>query len=266
MGLLHAVVLAIIQALTEFLPISSSGHLALAGYFLGWGYQGITFDLALHAGTLIAVICYFHKDLVQLAKGVSMPKRGEPLGKEQLLLLGLALATVPAAIAGIAMGDELATHLRHPWLIATNLIAFGLLLYWADAKNRHATRQDVSLRDALLIGCAQALALIPGTSRSGITLTAAMALGYERQTAARYSFLLSIPITFLACAHGAYMLIKAPEGPHWPELAVGIAVSAVAGIACIHFMLGVLKKLGTAPFVAYRIFLGLAVFAWYWMH
>ena len=256
----HVVLLALVQALTEFLPVSSSGHLALVGFFLGWPYQGITFDLALHLGTLVAVIAYFWRDLLAIARETLKLRRWRDATPLQREGVGLVLATVPAAIVGVLMPDSFAESLRNPTIIAVNLIVFGVLLGIADRWKR-GTRPETSLtwKEALLIGAAQALALIPGTSRSGVTLTAGLALGLERSAAARYSFLMSVPITALAAAHGVMTALKGHEAIGIPTLLLGAAISGIAGVAVIHLLLVVLRRAGTLPFVAYRIVLGVVV-------
>lgn len=262
MELWHVIVLALIQALTEFLPVSSSGHLALVGFFLGWPYQGLTFDLALHFGTLTAVLIYYRKDLWQIALAVLSRGQSEHDVLHRRLGWGLVLATIPALIAGASMNDAFAESLRMPVLIAVNLIVFGLVLGAADRFG--SKRRDVwtvTLRDALLIGLAQVLALIPGVSRSGITMTAGLALGLTRFDAARYTFLMSVPITAAASAHGLLTIWKSGDSVDLPAFAVGAAVAAIAGLGCIHFLLAFLRRAGMWPFVAYRIALGVAVLA-----
>lgn len=265
MELSHVVILALIQALTEFLPVSSSGHLALAGFFFGWPYQGLTFDLALHLGTLAAVLAYFRRDFAHLTRATLAIRPGRPLDVMQRLAVGLALSTIPAAIAGLAMGERLAEALRDPRLIAVNLIVFGVVLYLAERLG-HGTRReaDVGPARALAIGAAQILALVPGTSRSGITMSAALALGLTREAAARYSFLMSVPITALAIAHAVMTMVRANEAVAWREMIVGIVISGVAGIAVIHLLLGVVRRVGTWPFVVYRIALGVVILAWFY--
>lgn len=256
----HVVLLALIQALTEFLPVSSSGHLGLAGFFFGWPYQGLTFDLALHLGTLFAVVAYFRRDLALIVRELLALRRLADANPVQRLGLGIALSTVPAAIVGASMPDAFTESLRTPVLIAINLIVFGLLLWLADVRGRgDRDERSLSYRDALLIGAAQVLALIPGTSRSGITLTAALALGLDRTAAARYSFLMSVPITALATGHGALSLARGDARLEWDVLLLGVAVSGIAGIAVIHFLLKVLRRIGTGPFVLYRLALAAVV-------
>src|SRR5688572_24825892 len=214
MDVIQILILALVQALTEFLPISSSGHLVLASYFLGWDYQGIAFDLALHFGTLLAVLLYFRRDLFGILFEVLRRRPGRPLNALQRLGFGLALSTIPAVIVGASMGDAGALLLRHPLVIAANLVLSGVLLGVADRRTRDNRFQQATadadfvedadavfsrttLKQAFLIGCAQALALVPGTSRSGITMTAGLFLGLTRAAAARYSFLMSVPVMVL---------------------------------------------------------------------
>ena len=258
----YVILLAIVQAITEFMPISSSGHLGLAGFFFGLPYQGLTFDLALHLGTLVAIVAYFRRDLAAIAKETLALRSLRAVTPLQRMGIGILLSTIPAALVGAAMPDAFTESLRAPTLIAINLIVFGLLLGLADRRGtqeRDAT--TLSYRDALLIGAAQVLALVPGTSRSGITLTAGLALGLTRDSAARYSFLMAVPITALACAHGAWSFARGDEALDARALVLGILVSAIAGVGVIHFLLAVLRRLGTAPFVVYRVVLGLVVLA-----
>ena len=282
MEFLHIVILALIQALTEFLPISSSGHLALASQLFGWEYQGIAFDLALHLGTLLAVLLYFRRDLFGLVREFLRWRPGRPMNPMQRLAFGLGLATVPAVIVGVAMGDAGALLLRHPLVIAANLIVFGVLLWVADRKSRtgsfqaatadadfvedaQSTFSRLTLKQAMLIGCAQALALVPGTSRSGITMTAGLFLGLTRAAAARYSFLLSVPVMVLAIVHAAWELRHASDTVAWHDMAIGVAISAVAGFGVIHFFLGVIRRIGVGPFVLYRLALGIFVIVWFFL-
>lgn len=282
MEFLHILILALIQALTEFLPISSSGHLALASQLFGWEYQGISFDLALHFGTLLAVVGYFRLDLFALAREVLRWRPGQRMNPMQRLGVGLAIATVPAVIVGLLMGDAGALVLRHPVVIAINLIVFGVLLWLADRKTRDTRFQQatasadfaedaqavfsrITLKQAMLIGCAQALALVPGTSRSGITMTAGLFLGLTRAAAARYSFLLSVPVMILATVHSLWELRHATAPVAWGDMAIGAAIAAVAGLGVIHFFLGVIRRVGVGPFVLYRLALGVFVLGWYFL-
>jgi undecaprenyl-diphosphatase len=265
MDLIQLVILSIVQALTEFLPVSSSGHLGLAGFFLGWEYQGVLVDLVLHFGTLIAVLVYFRADLGALARAALAIRPGRALDGDQRLALGILLATVPGGIVGLAIGSH-AESLRHPLLIAGTLIFFGVLLGLSDrygAKRRGLG--SIDFRDALIIGAAQALALIPGVSRSGICITAGLLLGLGRDAAARYAFLLAVPITAAACLHGGMLALADGHDLKLIHFLLGIGLSALAGMACIHILLGVLRRFGTAPFVAYRLALGCLVIGLYFL-
>lgn len=283
MDVIQILILALVQALTEFLPISSSGHLVLASYFLGWEYQGIAFDLALHFGTLLAVLAYFRRDLIALLREALRWRPGQPMNAMQRLGFGLGLSTIPAVIVGASLGDAGALLLRHPLLIAANLIGFGLLLGWADRRIRDTRFQQatadadfvedanavfsrLTLRQAWWIGCAQALALVPGTSRSGITLTAGLLLGLTRAAAARYSFLMSVPVMLLALVHSGWEMRASPAPVAWGAFALGAAVSCVAGIGVIHLFLGVIRRVGVQPFVIYRVLLGVFIGFWYFAH
>jgi undecaprenyl-diphosphatase len=260
-------ILALIQAISEFLPISSSGHLWLVDFFLGWPYQGLIVDLALHAGTLAAVVIYFWKDLWALARAFFAIRPGVALDTRQRLAIGLIVGTLPGALAGLLLSNA-EDSLRQPWLIACDLIVFGLLLWWAD--RRHQGERDefgVNVAQAFMIGCAQALALVPGVSRSGVTITAALLLGLGRTGAARFSFLLAVPITAGAVAHGVvHMLRHAAEAgtPSWSTFFLGAAMTAVGGLACVHWLLSVFRRIGTLPFMIYRVALGIGVLAVLW--
>ncbi|MEZ5457355.1 MAG: undecaprenyl-diphosphate phosphatase [Lysobacteraceae bacterium] len=282
MEFLHILILALVQALTEFLPVSSSGHLVLASLFLGWDYQGLAFDLALHFGTLMAVLVYFRADFLALLLEVLRWRPGQALNPMQRLGLGLALSTVPAAIVGLAMGEAGANLLRHPLTIGTCLVLFGVLLGVADRKTRdhgaarpapdadfvegaNAVFAQMSLRQAFLIGCAQALALVPGTSRSGVTMTAGLFLGLTRAAAARYSFLMSAPVMVLASAHGLMELLLSEERVIWTDFGLGALISALAGVVVIHGFLKIIRRVGVMPFVLYRVLLGSGVLIWYFL-
>ena len=195
----QAVILALVQGLTEFLPVSSSAHLILPSHLLGWPDQGLAFDVAVHVGTLLAVIWYFRKDIRQLSSGfIKTTFLGKPNADGRLAWY-IGLATIPAGLLGLLLNGSVEEYLRDTAVIATTTIFFGLLLLFADGRNNLQKKlNDMPLSQAIFIGMAQAIALIPGTSRSGITMTAAMLIGYERSAAARFSFLLSIPLILLA--------------------------------------------------------------------
>jgi len=258
---LQAIVLALLQGLTEFLPISSSAHLALFPRLTGAEDQGLAFDVAVHVGTLAAVMVYFRTELKSLLR----PEPNDPQAGALRRLAGcVVLGTVPVAVAGLLLHDQVATLLRSVEVIAWASIGFGLLLWAADRFGpRRRDEYSVGWRDALLIGCAQALALIPGTSRSGVTMTAALALGLEARAAARLSFLLSMPVIALAGGYEALKLLRAGEPVDWGVMALGTLVAAVSAFACIHLFLRLLERIGFLPFVIYRVVLGVALLVFY---
>lgn len=257
MSLWQAAVLALMQGLTEFLPISSSAHLILLPRLVGWQDQGLAFDVAVHVGTLSAVLWYFRREVVTLARdwGNSIACRHHY--GESRLAWAVLWGTVPVGLAGLLFGDLVEAHLRSPLVIAATTIAFGLLLWWADvAGRRRRDEHRLTWRDVLAVGCAQALALIPGTSRSGVTMTAGLAMGLSRTAAARFSFLLSIPVIVLAGGLEAYKGLTVQVSVDWPAVAVGILVSGVSAYLCIHWFLKLLDRVGMLPFVVYRLALG----------
>lgn len=268
MTLLQAVVLSIVQGITEFVPVSSSAHLILVPYFLHWPDQGLTFDIATNTGTLLATLVFFHRDVRDLITGFIT---GKPLSQEgdfspRPLALYIVLGTVPAVIVGLLLHHWIATQARNPLLIAGTSIVYGLLLFWADRVGRR-TREIGSFdgQAALIVGVAQALALVPGTSRSGITITAALLLGFTRPAAARFSFLLAIPVSIAAAAKDALDLAR--EGVTAAQLAsmgIGIVVSAVVGYLVIAWLLAWLQRQSLTAFVVYRVVLGLVILATVW--
>lgn len=259
MEIIHAIILGLIQGITEFLPISSSGHLILPKEILGWPDQGLAFDVAVHVGTLSAVILYFRKDIAEVFMGGIKTLGGDfsqPAGR---LAWYLMLGTIPAGLAGIFFGDFIEAHLRSMLVIAATTIIFGILLGLADLrKSNQRSLYEIGLWAALFIGCAQALALIPGTSRSGITITAALLLGFSRDASARFSFLLSIPAIALSGGYKSLELIQMPS-IDWTPILVGVAVSAVSAYLCIYFFLSFINRIGMMPFVYYRLLLGIGL-------
>ncbi|MDY0161857.1 undecaprenyl-diphosphate phosphatase [Desulfobotulus sp.] len=256
MGLLEITLLSLIQGLTEFLPISSSAHLILPSALLGWEDQGLAFDIALHGGTLLAVALYFQKDLRDLAIGWFGSLRGRQSLHGRLAWF-LIFATIPTGLAGLLFSGIIETTLRSPWVIAMTTLFFAALLWYADAKGKQVlAMESLGLRQALTIGFCQALSLIPGTSRSGITITAGLMLGLDRQSAARFSFLLSIPITLLVTLYQGYKLMRHPEIYDLPALFMGAGLSFVSALLCIHFFLKIIARMGLFPFVVYRLTLG----------
>ena len=266
MPLYQVVVLALIQALTEFLPISSSAHLALAPWLFGWKDPGLTFDIALHAGTLVAIALYFFKDWVQIiGQGFGLNIGYDPeLKRNRSLLWLIAAASVPVGVMGWLFGKQAESTWRNPYVIGGMLIGVALLMWQAERlTNGKKDLGHVTGADAFTIGLSQALAVVPGTSRSGITITTGLFRNLNRETAARFSFLLSAPAIAAAAAKKAWDIHK--HGGIAPDMrvpfAVGVAVSAVAGAVVIAVFLRYLRRNSLMPFVYYRIVFGIIVIA-----
>jgi undecaprenyl-diphosphatase len=257
MDLWQIIVLALVQGLTEFLPVSSAAHLILLPYFADWPDQGLTFDVAVHVGTLSAVVVYFRRELSGMfLDWFRSLSAGRSVGDSKMVWLILA-ATVPAGIAGLLLELLVPGGLRSPRLIAVATVGFGLLLWWADAAGGELKdERRIGFREAMLIGLAQALALIPGTSRSGITITAGRALGFSRRAAARFSFLLSIPVIVLAGGAKLYGALGAAEATDWGALLLGTSLAFISAYTCIHYFLKIIARVSLLPFVIYRLALG----------
>lgn len=260
MSTLEAFVLGAVQGLGEFLPISSSGHLVVVPWLLGWAPHGLSFDVALHLGTLAAVLYAFAGDWWRIARGtLAGLQRGNPLAEpEGRLLARLAAASVPGAVAGLLLDEWAETTFRSPALVAVTMAVLGLVLFVAD-RRAGSRPEPFSTRDALLVGCAQALALLPGVSRSGATISMALLLGYRREESARFSFLLATPITFGAA------LLKVPElvqaGGLETSVLVGMASAALFGFLSIRVLLAYVRTRDYRPFVYYRWLFSLVVVA-----
>ena len=254
MTTLQIVVLAIVQGLTEFLPISSSGHLVLVPYLVAWTDQGLAFDVAVHFGSLIAVCLFFREDIMGLLRGSVRILGGDFKSPQSYMALAIALGTIPAAAAGLLFASWIENNLRDPSIIVYTLAGYGILMALAD---RFAKRDkgitDIRIRDALVIGVAQALALVPGTSRSGVTITAGRLLGFERQDAARFSFLLSAPVILLATVYTGAELILGDTVVAWGQLALGVVVSAIVAYLSSEFFMRFVSRIGLAPFAIYRL-------------
>jgi undecaprenyl-diphosphatase len=267
--LLHIIVLAVVQGLTEFLPISSSAHLILVPHVMGWADQGLPFDMALHAGTVTAVVLYFRQQLLAMAvdwcRSIvpvgSGPRHTENSRLAWLILLG----TIPAGVCGLFGKPFIETHLRSPLVIAVTTVVFGILLWLAwRFSSKRLNEYQLTVWDALLIGIAQAVALIPGTSRSGITITMGLVRGLQAQAAARFSFLLSVPVMLAS----ALMLVADMINTHqdslvWRDMIIGAVVAAVSAFLCIHYFLKLINRIGMLPFVIYRLCLGAVLFLVY---
>jgi undecaprenyl-diphosphatase len=256
--------LGILQGLTEFLPISSSAHLILMPLILGWQDQGLAFDVAVHVGSLTSVVSYFRKDLrLLIVAWLGSIVKGERSQQSKLAWL-IIIGTIPVGIIGLLSSDIVETELRSPVVIAMATIMFGVLLWWADVKgSRIRDDSSLTIKDALVVGLFQVLALIPGTSRSGITMTAGLFLGLSRKTASRFSFLLSIPLIFLAGSLKTIELARSSIVIDWLSLISGAAVSALSAFICISLFLKVIEKMGMLPFVIYRLVLGFALLYFY---
>ena len=253
----HTVILAIVQGLTEFLPISSSAHLILVPLVLQWPDQGLVFDVAVHLGSLLAVLTYFRHEVVAMTIAWSKNIAGEASSDESRLAWWVILGTIPAVIAGLIFKDIIEIELRSPWVIAIATIFFALLLWVADLyKPKIRNEYQLKWSEALTIGCFQVLALIPGTSRSGITMTAGLLLGLSQKAAARFSFLLSIPIIFASGTLQTLDLVQASQAIDWWALLLALVLSALSAGICIRLFLGLIEKIGMLPFVIYRLLLG----------
>lgn len=261
MTIIEAVISGLVQGLGEFLPISSSAHLVLVPWLFRWNDPGLTFDIALHFGTLIAVAIYFWRDWLRLlSKGFTDVKCAD--GR---IFWYLVLATIPGASIGFLLEKHAETIFRNPLLIAGMLITLGIILFWADRRgSKQIDVAHISLRTSFLIGLSQALAIIPGVSRSGITMTTALLLGMTREGAARFSFLLSAPIIFGAAVAKLPYLISHPQ-TITGNFIIGMIVAFASGIASIGFLLRYVQTKTFLPFVWYRFILGavvIAVFCW----
>jgi undecaprenyl-diphosphatase len=264
MPIYQAVILAIVQGITEFLPISSSAHLALAPWLFGWKDQGLTFDIALHFGTLLAVLLYFARDWAQIfAQAFGINYSPDPdLRLNRTMLWLLALASLPIGFFGFFFEKQAETTLRNPIIIGTMLIVVGLVMWYADREGRRDRGLgSIGVTDAVSIGFAQALAIVPGTSRSGVTITAGLFRGLDRYAAGRFSFLLSTPAITAAAAKAFHDLYK--EGGIPPDMRtpffVGMGVSAAVGCLVIALFLKFLRANSLRFFVFYRVVLGLFI-------
>jgi undecaprenyl-diphosphatase len=249
-----------VQGLTEFLPISSSAHLILAPYVFGYSDQGLAFDIAVHLGSLGAVMLYFRRELLVILKSIVQPAN-QQLAAERNLGWNVVIATLPIIFVGLLFQHHVATDLRSLFVIAITTVGFGLLLLAVDM-NSSRTRDEFSLNwvDALIIGLFQSFAIIPGTSRSGATMTAGLMLGLSREASTRFSFLLSIPTILMSGALVTLELIISNARVNWGDLVSGVVLSFVAAYLCIHLFLKFIEKIGMLPFVLYRMLLGAFLF------
>ena len=252
MSIFEALVLGLVQGLTEFIPVSSSGHLILAHEIFGTSDNSLSFDVALHVGTLIALLIYFRKDIWSLAKNYLSNN------SEGCLARLLIYATIPAALAGFFLGDFVDENLRTSSVVVFTLASVGVIMLLADRQKNKPSKSPISTKQGMLVGFAQVAALIPGVSRSGATITAGILVGLDRVKAARFSFLLAIPI-ISGSAFGIF-LKDGPYGESGMVIIVGIISALLSGLFAIKFLLGVIAKVGLKPFAYYRIVLAVAVF------
>jgi undecaprenyl-diphosphatase len=276
MEILAAAILGIVQGLTEFLPISSSAHLILVPWFFGWEPKGLAFDVSLHLGTAIAVLAFFWGDWLRLGRDVIAGlKKGTLFATQsQKLFWLLVIGTIPAAISGLAWEETIEAHLRSPLIIVFALALLATALYWGEKRSRqNRSMEHFSWADSIWIGLSQALALIPGVSRSGITITTAMFRDSDRTSAARFSFLLSTPVIVGAGILEAWRLLSILRSPaaetadgDWIVIAVGTLFAAVTGFLCIRYFLRYLQTKSFMPFVIYRFILALIVLIYYLMN
>ena len=263
MDWLHAIVLALVQGITEFLPVSSSAHLILVPALFGWTDQGLAFDVTVHIGTLFAVVWFLRKELTLIAPAWITGWRTRQWNNHGQLGWMVIIATLPVALLGLLAGGLIETHLRAVSVIGVTTLCFGLLLGWADRKgeSQTTTLSQLTWQHVLWVGCAQALALIPGTSRSGITITAMLALGYSRVSATKFSFLLAVPAISLSGLHKGRELALNHATVDWSSFIIGVVVSALMAFYCMQWFMHFVQKVGMRPFVIYRVILALIIFA-----
>lgn len=265
MSTLELLFLALVQGLTEFLPISSSAHLILPSAIFGWQDQGQSLDVALHVGTLLAVILYFRREVGSMTVswfgtlGIG-PEKHNKDAFDGRLAWWIIFASIPLGVVGFLGKDFIEENLRSAAVIATTTLIFGFLLGFADIKAKeNVTIEKLGFKGAMIIGLSQALALIPGTSRSGITMTLGMMLGLSKENAARFSFLLSIPGIIMPGGYLTYKLVSSAESVDWYTLGLGSVLAFFSAYACIHYFLILVNKLGMMPFVIYRLLLGVGL-------
>ncbi len=254
MDFLQAVLLAILQGVTEFLPISSSAHLILPSQILGWPDQGLAFDTAVHLGSLLAVIWFFRSDIRQLYRALEKSFKDKQLSKDGQFALNLIIASLPILPVGFLLRFQIELYLRSVEVIIATTALFAILLFMADRLGKkQLPATELNWRQALLIGVSQCLALVPGTSRSGITMTTALLAGFSREGASRISFLISIPTITAAGSLKLYDLLSSPHPVNWILLIVGCFLSMVSAYLCIKFFMKLINSVGFLPFVIYRL-------------
>ncbi len=257
MDSIQAIVLAFVQGITEFLPVSSSGHLILLPKLLGWEDQGLAFDIMVHLGSLFAVLIYFRQEVLLIIQDTLANLFGAQPTQHSRIGWQIAFATVPVGLVGFFWGDWVESTLRNPRYIAMMMILFAAVLWWVDKHNKQARDLSmISARDILVIGCAQAISLMPGVSRSGMTIAAALLMGLNRDAAARFSFLLAIPVIILAGGLKVVELAHSEITIDWFIMLLGVTVSALVAYACIHWFLGFIRRFSMLPFAIYLLGFG----------
>lgn len=261
MDIFQAIVLSIVQGISEFLPISSSAHLILVPELFGWPDQGLAFDVAVHVGTLAAVVVFLKKEIQQIVPAWCAGWRHFKWDTHGKLGWLLIIATIPIGIVGLLLNDFVESTLRSAWVIAASTLFFGLLLGWADRSGGQKVKplEALTWRQTLLIGGAQAFALIPGTSRSGVTMTALLSLGFSRVVSAKFSFLMSVPVIVLSGLLKGLELANSETHIDWSILAFGAALSALIAFTCMHWFMRFVERIGMMPFVIYRIVLSIVI-------
>ncbi|MEM9101967.1 MAG: undecaprenyl-diphosphate phosphatase [Pseudomonadota bacterium] len=257
MTLFEIIILALIQGITEFLPVSSSGHLVLGSQLFGWKDQGLAFDVAVHVGSLLAVLVYFREEIIGMTRAWFQSTLQGKHSQEAKLAWYVILGTIPVGLIGIIANDFIEEHLRSVTVVAITMIVFAPFLWLADRYGRrNKTVDSISLRDVMIIGFVQCTALLPGVSRSGATMLAGLGLGMTRQASARFSFLLSIPVILLAGGYRGYKLVAQEAPVDWGAIFLGMGISAISAYICIHYFLKLLDNIGFTPFVYYLLGLG----------
>ena len=253
--------LAFIQGATEFLPISSSAHLILLPQFMGWQDQGLSFDVAVHVGTLAASIIYFRQEIRRIVIAWANSLAGQESSAESRLGWFIIVASIPVAVFGALFHSVVENDLRNPAVIGAATAVFAILLWYADRFRRgQRTLESMNWKDAILIGLGQAIALIPGTSRSGITMTVGLMMGLSRGESARFAFLLAIPAIAMAGGYQTLVMVSTNTATLWPLFLFSVVVSALVAYLCIHYFLRFIERVGMMPFVIYRLVLAVMIF------
>ncbi|QKG28364.1 undecaprenyl-diphosphate phosphatase [Campylobacter sp. RM16187] len=261
MDFLQVIVLALVQGISEFLPISSSAHLVLVPKLLGWQDQGLAFDVAVHVGTLTAILFYFKDSLKKLLADFFASIMQRKKVGDSTLVWSVGFATLPVGLCGLALNDIIEQYARSGIIIAITTILFALVLFIADKNHGLKSEYDMTIKLAFIIGLAQAIALIPGVSRSGITMSAALLLGFNRTASANFSFLMSIPVILLAGLLETVKLANSPCHISWSDLILGTVISGVSAYICVKLFVVLISKMSMLPFVVYRLVLGVFLIA-----